>query len=61
MSKIDMRLTVEEAAKDYAIGKTFFARMSSKRWMRMTMCFAKIIVVRTSKQVPNGRQNNPRG
>lgn len=26
MSKIDMRLTVEEAAKDYAIGKTFFRK-----------------------------------
>ena len=26
MSKIDMRQTVEEAAKDYAIGKTFFRK-----------------------------------
>lgn len=49
-----MRQTIEDAAKDYAIGKTFFARMFSKKWM-MTMCFAKIIVVRTSKQVLNGK------
>lgn len=31
MSKIDMRLTVEEAAKDYAIGKTFFSQECPQR------------------------------